>query len=95
MHVVAIVFSAGLYIAGLVCIFIALSQTFELQAEVNAKLPEGKKFEPLFWSLVTRSRLRELQRQVLPDSTPRKIELFVWSGIILLLSASALVYMTV
>jgi hypothetical protein len=37
--------------SGIVCLFLANYQYWELQFEVNDRLPEGQKFEPLFWTL--------------------------------------------
>jgi hypothetical protein len=49
--------------------FIASSlQLLELQSEVNERLPQSDKFEPLFWSLGKRMQLRRLQRSLLPHS---------------------------
>ena len=49
--------------------FIASSlQLLELQSEVNERLPQPDKFEPLFWSLGKRLQLRRLQRSLLPQS---------------------------
>ena len=40
----------------------------ELQFEVNQRLPESQKFDPLFWAVGKRMRLRRLQESVLPES---------------------------
>ena len=68
MHIVAIVVGAALMTTG-VGHFIASSlQLLELQSEVNDRLPQLDKFEPLFWSLGNRMQLRRLQRSLLPLS---------------------------
>jgi hypothetical protein len=43
-------------------------QLLELQSEVNERLPQPDKFEPLFWSLGKLMQLRRLQRSLLPQS---------------------------
>ena len=48
MNVAALIIGVVLTVSGTVCIFVANYQYWELQSEVNARLPEGQKFEPLF-----------------------------------------------
>ena len=67
MHLAAVV-AAVLAVAGYVFLFKSLSEIFALQHEINAKLPPSRKFEPLFWWWGTREKLRELQKEVLPES---------------------------
>jgi hypothetical protein len=68
MYIVAVVVGAALMAAG-VGHFIASSlQLLELQSEVNERLPQPDKFEPLFWSFGKRLQLRRLQRSLLPQS---------------------------
>jgi len=67
--------------SGVVCLFLANYQYWELQSEVNERLPEGEKFEPLFWTLGTRLRFRQLYRTVLPQSPrPRLAQRFAIMG---------------
>jgi hypothetical protein len=53
---------------GVICLFLSGYQYWELQFEVNERLPQGQKFEPLFWTLGTHLRFRELRKQVFPSS---------------------------
>ena len=62
MHVAAIVISAVLMAIGTGYLMASRLQLMELQSEVNEHLPQGVKFEPLFWSLF---QLRQLRRWVL------------------------------
>lgn len=48
--------------SGIICVFLANYQYWELRFEVNDRLPEGQKFEPLFWSPLTNLRFRRLHR---------------------------------
>ncbi len=90
MHLAAIVVAVVLVVAAYVFLFKALNEHFELQHEINAKLPPNRKFEPLFWSFVTRRTFRELQKEVLPDS-PRLKRSFVFRLLFFLFFFSALV----
>ena len=60
--------AAALWIGALICVFLANYHYLLLQYEVNERLPEGEKFEPLFWSITTHQKLKQLQRRVLPES---------------------------
>ena len=81
VHAVVIVVGAALMAAG-IGFFIATSlQLSELQFEVNGRLPEALKFEPLFWSFDRLMRLRDLQKTVLPQSPrPKKAMRFAAIG---------------
>jgi len=72
--------------------FIAGSlQLLELQSEVNERLPQSDKFEPLFWSLGKRMQLRRLQRRLLPRSPrPGKAMRFGLIGACLFFSGAAM-----
>jgi hypothetical protein len=68
LHLAAIVVAGVFVVAAYVFLFKALNEHFELQHEINAKLPPDRKFEPLFWSFGTRLKFRDLQEEVLPDT---------------------------
>ena len=86
--VIGVILAAG----GVVCLFLANYEYWELQFEVNERLPESKKFEPLFWTLLTRMEFRRLHRTVLPESPrPRRALLFAIVGFVLFFSGVALV----
>jgi hypothetical protein len=86
--VVGIVVSAS----GIACVLFANYQYMELQFELNERLPEDQKFEPLFWTLGTRQRFRQLQKKVLPGSTrPKQALGFALLGFCLLFSGGLLV----
>jgi hypothetical protein len=51
VHVAAIVIGAVLMAIGTGYLMVRSLQLMELQSEVNEQLPQGVKFEPLFWSL--------------------------------------------
>jgi len=48
-------------------------QLLELQCEVNERLPENEKFEPMGWHLGTYLKFWKLHRQVLPESPRPKL----------------------
>jgi len=59
----------------------------ELQCEVNKKLPENEKFEPLWWHPGARREFRKLHRRVLPESPrPQLILRLAIAGLALFLS---------
>ena len=60
---------ALLMVGGVICFFMSSYQLWELQFEVNERLPQDQQLEPVFWSFGTRRKLRELQKQVLPKSS--------------------------
>jgi len=71
--------------AGVICLVLSSYQYWELQFEVNERLPQGQKFEPLFWTLGTRRKFRELRKQVLPSSPrPKRSLRFAIAGFCLL-----------
>ena len=78
--------------SGIVFLFVANHQYWELQFEVNARLPEGQKFDPLFWTLPKRLEFRRLHRTVLPDRVrPKRALRFPIVGLALFFSGVALV----
>jgi hypothetical protein len=88
MHIIAILLSGALYVSALVCVLSGISQNLELQAEVNAKLPQNEQFKPLSWGFTTWQKFRQLQERVLPNSPrPKKIRRYKIIGAILLFSA--------
>ena len=87
LHVAAIAVSAVLLVSGYVFLFKSLNEQFKLQHEINAMLPPGRKFEPVFWTISTRHRFRQLQKEVLPNSPRyRRYRMFGWTGLVLMLS---------
>jgi hypothetical protein len=68
VYIVAIVVGAALMATGIGHFIASSLQWLELQSEVNERLPQSDKFEPLFWSLGKRMQLRRLQRSLLPQS---------------------------
>ena len=68
----------GLLLAagGVAFLFLANYQRWELQFEVNERLPQGQKFEPLFWTFATHCKFRELYKKVLPNSPRPKRSLY-------------------
>ena len=86
-HIAAIAVAAVLLVAGYVCLFKSLSEQYELQHEINAMLPPERKFEPMFWTISTRHRFRQLQKEVLPSSARyRRYRMFGWIGLLLMFS---------
>jgi polyferredoxin len=68
LHLAVIIAAVVLIVASYTCLFKSLNENFELQHEINAKLPPGRKFEPLFWWFGTRKKFRELQKELLPHN---------------------------
>jgi hypothetical protein len=86
MAIVTIVIGVVLMGTGSGCFIASHAQISELQSEINGRLPEGQKFEPLFWWVGTYLRLLALQRQFLPQSSrPRKALGFGIVGLAVLL----------
>jgi len=89
MHQLLIALGTLLLVGSLVCVILASNQYWQLQFELNDRLPEDEKFEPRSWLSLTTGRwtqFRELQRRVLPDSPrPRRGRHFALSGIGLLI----------
>jgi hypothetical protein len=88
MHNLLIAIGTLSLVGSLVCVILASDQYWELQFELNERLPEGEKFEPRSWLSLTTgnwSRFRELQRRILPDSPrPRRFLRLALSGVGLL-----------
>jgi hypothetical protein len=97
MHQLLIAIGTLLLVASLLCVFLASNQYWQLQFELNNRLPEGEKFKPGSWlSFPTGSwsRFKELQRHVLPDSPRlRRGRLFALSGIALLVCAIVIFFL--
>lgn len=92
MNIAALIVGAVLAAGGIVCVFVANYQYWELQSEVNARLPEGQKFEPLFWSIFTDLKFRKLRRAVLPESPrPKRALRFAVIGFVLFFAGVELV----
>jgi hypothetical protein len=87
LHQAAIVIAVILVVAGYVFIFKALNEHSELQQEINAQLPRDGKFEPVLWWFGTWERLRELQKDLLPNSQRlKRFHRFCLIGLVLLVS---------
>jgi hypothetical protein len=68
VYTVALVIGAALMATGVGHLIASNLQLLELQSEINERLPQRDKFEPLFWSLPQLTQLRSLQRSLLPRS---------------------------
>jgi len=68
MHVLTLVIGASLMFVGIGFVIAANLQLLELQFEINQQLPKQEQFEPSAWTIFTRMRMRQLQKNVLPDS---------------------------
>lgn len=60
--------SALLVISGYAFLFTGLSRQFQLQQEINSKLPASVQCEPLFWSFGTWQEFRRLEAEYLPGT---------------------------
>ena len=88
MHQILLAVAILLFVGAQVCFISTTLQLRELQCEVNERLPENEKFEPMWWHLGTRLEFRKLYRRVLPDSPrPRLILRLTISGFGLFLSS--------
>ena len=85
MHQLLIAIGTLLLVGSLVCVILASNQYWQLQFELNDRLPKGEKFEPMSWLSLTTGRwsgFRELQRRVLPDSPrPKRGQQFAVVGL--------------
>jgi hypothetical protein len=91
VNAIAITLAAILATGGVVCLYRASQQVWELQLELNDQLPREQKFEPHVWTPLTYLRLRRLQKKVLPKSPrPKRMLVLVVSGCQLLLSAAVI-----
>ena len=68
LHVAAIAISVALCIGGYVFIVRAINEQFQIQHEINLKLPSDKRFESTFWWFGTHERFRQLQHDLLAES---------------------------
>lgn len=83
MHWISLGISAALIVSGYTFFFKGLGQQFQLQDEINANLPHGEKFEPLFWTFVTWQKFRRLEAEYLPGSQGlRRVRLLCVSGLV-------------
>ena len=95
MHLAAIVVAVALIVASYVFLFRSLNEHFQMQHEINAKLPPAGKFEPVFWWLGTRLRFRQLQKELMPDSPrPRKFRTFQMPSIVFFAAGMSLLVVT-
>ena len=68
MHLAAILISIVLIVSGIVFMLRSVNEQFQIQHEINLKLPDGAKFEPALWWYGTWQKFRQLQEELLPDS---------------------------
>src|ERR1700680_3458984 len=95
MHTLTIVVGVVFFVLGQISFFLATYEHMELQHEGNARMPLDEKFEPLFWSFLTRRKFRALQRNVLPNSPRvRRAKLFTTIGAVFFVLAVSLLYAT-
>jgi hypothetical protein len=86
---------AALIAVGVVCIFLANYQYWELRFEVNSQLPEQQKFEPLLWTPVAYLKFRDLRKRVLPNSPrPKRALRLALAGFVLFLAGLAFLMKT-
>jgi hypothetical protein len=87
-----LVLGVAMAATGVICLFLANHQYWELQSQVNDQLPADQKFEPIFWTLSTRQEFRRIQRRVLPNSSrPKRAWRFAVAGFCFFFSGVALV----
>src|SRR6516165_6690865 len=98
MHPLLIATGTLLHVGSLVCVILASNQYWQLQFELNERLPEDEKLEPrswLSWPTGSWSRFRELQRRVLPDSPrPRRALHLALSGLGLLVTSIVIFFLS-
>lgn len=88
---VRLIFGVALIAGGAICLFLANYQHWELQFEVNDRLPADQRFEPVFWTPMTSLKFRKIQKRVLPNSPrPRRGWCFAFAGFCLFLSGVAI-----
>ena len=81
MHLAGIVVSIVLLVTGYVFFFRSIGEQFEIQHEINLKLPPEEKFEPSFWRIGTWQKFWKLQREFLADSPrPKRLRSFQMIG---------------
>jgi hypothetical protein len=68
VYTLFVVIGAALMATGVGHLIASTLQLVELQSEVNERLPQSEKVEPLFWTLSKRMQLRSLQKNLLPQS---------------------------
>ncbi len=63
MHFIAIGIAIALILTGYVLFFKSLHEDFNLQHEINSKLPVDQQFEPTMWGFGTRLRFLRLKKE--------------------------------
>jgi len=82
------VFGGALLATGIGCLIAADYQYWNLQAEMNERLPQ--QFDPLFWTAFSWAKFRRLHKAVLPDSPrPRLAVRYTIAGFTLFFSGAA------
>lgn len=85
MHLAAILISIILIVSGYVFMLKSVNEQFQIQYEINLKLPNGAKFEPTLWWYGTWRKFRRLHRELLPDSPrPKRLRKFQIAGVMFL-----------
>jgi hypothetical protein len=54
--------------AGVICVFVANYQYWELRSEINEGLPHDEQFDPMFWTPFGWAKFYELRKRIIPDS---------------------------
>lgn len=87
MHIAVIVIAVALCLAGYVYILRSINEQFQIQHEINLRLPPDQQFEPTFWWYGTHERFRQRQRDLRAESLrPRRLRRFQLIGFALLAS---------
>ncbi|HEV2352531.1 MAG TPA: hypothetical protein VG028_22070 [Terriglobia bacterium] len=68
MHTALLILAGLSFVAAQACFIAASLEWKELQWEVNERLPEGQKFEPMSWHIGTYLEFKRLRESVYPQS---------------------------
>jgi hypothetical protein len=72
MSVIRIVIAVGLLAVVAICGLWSTFLNWEMMEKVNSRLPEGERFQPLWWNYFKRARLNEQYRRFFPDGRDLK-----------------------
>jgi hypothetical protein len=72
VHTILIGVALICLVGSVLCAVAGLYQRQELQFHINDRLPEGQKFDPLFWHYGSWRKFRKLVDQYAPDDPRRK-----------------------
>jgi hypothetical protein len=85
------VFGGALVATDVGCFIAANYQYWNLQSEMNERLPEGEKLDPLFWNPFSWAKFGRLHKAVLPDSPRSGLAVrYTIAGFALFFSGAAL-----